>query len=197
MKNKTISADGHVFKKHRGMEYRALIVELVKLLEPKVYVEVGTQKGYTFNYIATMSLIQRAIAIDTVMQASVLNTDKTELYGMTTKDWAKKWSLEPKEFIDFLLIDADHEKKAVLQDLDIMLPFVRTGSGLIFLHDTHPNAEYLISPGYCNNAWEAARFIFKNRKYKNLEVVTFPGPYAGLSIVRKAPQHLNWRDKKK
>jgi len=38
---------------------------------------------------------------------------------------------------------------------------------------------------YCSNAWEAAYEIRTSEKYKSFEIVTLPGPWAGLSIIRK------------
>jgi cephalosporin hydroxylase len=186
----------HTFQKHKEMEYKNVLIQLGKLLEPKVYVEVGTQKGATFNAIVReLGSLEKAIGIDIKILPSVVSEKQrnhVQLFEGTSEDFVA--TLESKDrFIDFLFIDADHSKDSVLKDFNTLSPFVHIGSGLVFFHDTHPTRQYLLHPGYCNNAWEAARTIFKNSKYRNWEIVTLPGPYGGLSIARNAPKHLNWK----
>lgn len=174
-------------KKYKNQEFRELMLELVKLFEPHTYVEVGVQRGFTFNVIAPK--VKRAVAVDINDMACIRRAANVETCQMTSSAFALIW----EDPIDLLFIDADHRKECVLRDVDNLAPFVREGTGLILLHDTHPVAEHLISDRYCSNAWEAARAIRKMRKYAGLEIVTLPGPYAGLSIIRKAKKHLAWK----
>ncbi len=168
-------------------EHRELIAELIRLFEYETYVELGIRKAQTFNMIAP--LVKRAVAVDNVDWGRIIDRPNVEKFIMTSEEFSKVW----KDPIDLLFIDADHAKQAVLSDVDRISPFVREGTGLILLHDTYPIAEHLLAPGYCNNAWEAAWTIRRSPKYKDFEIVTLPGPYAGLSIIRKAPRHLCWR----
>ena len=96
--------------------------------------------------------------------------------------------------IDFLFIDAFHEKKQVLKDFDNFSKFVREGTGIIFMHDTHPSDEKHCGSGYCYTAWQAAWHIRKNYS-ENFEIVTIPFPTTGLSILRKSSKQLAWRNK--
>jgi len=185
---------------YKEMEFVDILVTLAKLLQPKIYVELGTKRGYTINQMALVC--QRAIGVDPVGLAptrpNIIPIKSTSLeYAATLKGQG--------EMIDFLFIDADHRKEAVLADFDAFFPYVRSGTGLIFLHDTHPVNESLLSDGYCSNAWEAAEFLLDNLindtrsvtgTYYKYELVTIPGPWAGLTIIRKLGKyHLAWATK--
>ena len=174
-------------KTYKNMEFREFICELIRLFEPHTYVEMGVQKGYTFNMVSPM--VKRAVAVDINDMISIITRPNVETCRMTSLEFAKQWT-DP---IDLLFIDANHRKECVLDDFDALNGFVREGSGLILLHDTHPAAEHLLSDRFCSNAWEAAWEIRKKRKYADFEIMTLPGPYAGLSIIRKAKRHLAWR----
>lgn len=173
-------------KRYRYQEFRDVMVELVKLFQPHTYVEVGIQRGYTLSALAP--LVKRAVGVD-VKDFPAPELPHVEKYVMTSAEFAEGW----QDPIDLLFIDADHQKKAVLADFDALAPLVREGTGLIMLHDTHPINESLLSDRYCSNAWEAARAIHRNKKYQDIEIVTLPGPWAGLSICRKAKKHLAWK----
>jgi predicted O-methyltransferase YrrM len=174
-------------KRYRQNEFPGLIATLTVLLEPNTYVEVGVQRAYTFNQIAPW--VKRAVAVDINPMPSVMQRENVEEYVMPSLEFAKVW----KDPIDFLLIDADHQKDAVLADFDALSPFVRPGTGMIFLHDTHPVTPELIAPGYCHSAWEAANEIRWSDRYRiDFEIVTIPGPWAGLSIIRKSRSQLSW-----
>lgn len=172
----------------RHMEFRDLIIQLVRLHQPKTYVEVGVQKGYTFNTIAPM--VKRAIAVDVKIQKSIITRDGIEHYEMPSSEFMKQW----KDPIDLLFIDGDHRKETVIADFDGLSTFVPT-TGLILLHDTGPVCEKLLDDSYCSNAWEAAQEISQNKeKYGQFEICTLNFPWAGLSIIRKIGKHyLYWR----
>ncbi len=179
-------------KTYRHMEFVPLILELITLYEPEVYVEVGTQKGYTFNQIAQMPQIKKAVAVDIKIEKTVLKSRyKTEHYEMTSTQFAEMW----RDPIDLLFIDGDHRWESVLEDFRALSKCVPSGHGLILLHDTHPATENLTEEGYCFNAWRAAAEIHESTEFRDFEIVTLPGPYAGLSIIRKVDKgHLAWRE---
>lgn len=172
--------------KWKHTEFRELMAELVRLYQPHTYVEIGVQHGYIFNAISP--LVKRAVAVDINPMDRIVSRANVETHQLPSLEFAGRW----KEPIDLLFIDADHVKESVIADFDAMLPHVRECTGLILLHDTYPVQESLLSPRYCNNAWEAARMIHMAKKYRNIEAVTLPGPWAGLTICRKAPKHLGW-----
>jgi len=175
----------YTFQNHKQNEFVQLMIELVKLYEPETYCEVGLQYGYTFNQIAP--LVKRAVGVDIAISKRIKRRKNMELFEMSSAEFAKIW----KDGIDLLFIDADHSRDAVLEDVRNLSIFVPECHGLILLHDTHPNAPHLLNPGRCNDAWRAARYI--HEVLVEFEIVTLPGPHAGLSILRKSyHRHLTW-----
>jgi len=182
---------------YRQMEYRDLLVMLAKMFRPKVYVELGVKSCYTFN--AMLPYVDEAYGVD-INPVAKSNYPESQFttwhhHQMSTKEFVKYWGQEYKsKWIDFLFIDADHRKEAVLFDFYNFASFVRPFTGLIFLHDTFPIKKELLADGYCSNAWKAANTIHK--KVIDFEIVTLPGPWAGLSIIRSIPNQLHgWMDK--
>lgn len=173
-------------EKYKNMEYVNLFKELINLLQPKVYVELGIRRGYTFNQISP--LVEKAIGIDITIRDTVIRAPNVELLEMTTDEASRIWEIP----IDFLFIDACHEADQVRRDLIQFSRFVKEGTGIIAMHDTHPICEELLSPDKCHNAWEAAWEIRKDMS-KQFEIFTIPGPFAGLSLLRKTKKHLSWR----
>ena len=175
----------------RRQEFRDLILELVLLFKPDTYCEIGIRKGYVFNTIAPH--VKRAVAVDKDPFKGINKKKNTIHFQEDSSDFAKKWAEQEDTRIDMLFIDADHRCEKVLEDLGAMHDFVPEHTGLILLHDTYPIRPQLLADGRCSNAWEAAKFIRK--ELGNIyEIVTLPGPQAGLSIIRKAKTH-GWMDK--
>jgi hypothetical protein len=176
----------------KNTDVTSLIVELVKLLKPHTYVELGVKWGYTFNQIAP--LVSRAVAVDQAGCRGIIRRSNVELSDFSTDDFAKLWA-EQGDPIDFLFIDACHEKEQVLKDFNNFFRYVTPGTGIICLHDTYPIKKELAVEGYCGSAWEAAKEIRNNSLYnRHCEIVTIPGPWFGMSIIRKieANKHFGW-----
>ncbi len=174
------------------MEYQNLLCELARLLKPEVYVELGVRDGDTFNSLSP--LVKRAIAVDIKPMPKVVRRPHVQLLQMYTSEAAIKLAGQKDfSFIDFLFIDACHEKFSVLSDFRSFAPFVREGTGLIFLHDTHPVNKKLLSSKRCHNAWEAAWEI-RQMYHDTFEIVTLPGPRAGLSVLRRSRTQLSWEN---
>jgi hypothetical protein len=174
-------------QRYKQTEFATLLKEFVYYIEVETYMEIGIRTGYMFNQISP--LVKRAIGCDIKPMPGVAQHPNVELYHMPSTELAKIW----KDPIDLLFIDADHKKESVLRDFDLFSPYVREYIGVIALHDTYPRFVELTSDKFCNSAWEAAVEIKTNQKYKDFEIFTIPGPYAGLSLIRKAPNHLHWR----
>lgn len=180
-------------KKYRNMEFRGLLLELAKLLEPDVYVEIGVQKGYTLKEMA--KVVGRAIAVDINTLDHIPDLPNVEKYQGSSADFGAFWGIHG-ELADFAFIDADHSFEQVMKDFWMVADFIRPHTGLIFLHDTFPVTEHLLGEGYCNDAWKAAKMIHRSRTTcHKFEIVTIPGPWAGLSIIRKVEKTHGWMDK--
>lgn len=172
--------------KYKNTEFVDLFKELIKLLQPHTYVEIGIRKGYTFNQISP--LVKRAVGIDIEIRDSIIKLPNVELLKMTSDEASVIW----EDPIDFLFIDACHEKFQVLRDFENFYKFVREGTGIIAMHDTHPVCEELLSNDKCSNAWEAAWHI-REFMWKDFEMFTIPGPFAGLTLLRKTRKQLSWK----
>jgi len=195
-------------------EHKPLIVELAKLFKPKVYVELGVGTGYVFNTIFPY--------VKNYMFGVDINLDKyksmydecpphmpgeyikkenqyyksVQVIQRSTDEAAKLW---PRNLaIDLLFIDADHSADQVRKDFITWSKFVTPGTGLILLHDTYPCGPKYLNPGYCNDAWRVADLIWgiESEDDYDYEIVTLPGPRAGLSIIRKRGEHhLHWMER--
>lgn len=181
-------------------EHKPLIVELARLFKPKVYVELGIATGYVFN--AVMPYVQNyAFGCDIDLskfkglRAFHIDEKSSQVFETSTQNAAKFW---PRNLtIDLLYIDADHSYEAVTQDFLTWSKFVTPGTGLILLHDTYPCGPKYLKPGYCNDAWKVADLIWgvESEDDFDYEIVTLPGPRAGLSIIRKRGKyHLHWME---
>lgn len=178
--------------KYRNMEFRGLIGELMILFQPKSYLELGVKNGYTFNVLSP--LVNNAYAVDIKQQKSVIINPNVEFFECSTAKFFENFS-HRKEKIDFIFIDADHKKESVICDIAIAKDLVTPFTGLIFAHDTFPINEELTSQGRCHNAWEAIRDIKQYCQQWELEILTLPGPWAGLTIIRYTPENkYGWMD---
>lgn len=170
---------------NKKQEYKDFVTELAKLFRPNVYVEIGARFGYTFNSAAPFC--GKAIAVDPV--SCVTLSDNVEQYKITSTAFiavAENAGLK----IDMLFIDGDHSSKQVMNDFIEIGKFVVPETGLILLHDTFPVNSDLLSNTRCGDAWKVAREI--RSFFPSFEIVTLPGPWAGLSIIRKLdPLKLN------
>lgn len=150
------------------------------------YVELGIYKGHTFNKVAP--LCERAVGCDIRIRSSVLRAENVELYEMTTREFAQQWH-DP---IDFLFIDANHDYECAKADFDAFAPLVRPRLGIIALHDTFPSGRYAKRLPRARSWWMIADEIHRSPEYAEYEIVTLPMSNCGLSLVRRAPTHLDW-----
>ena len=182
-------------KKFRHQEFFPLMKFLVEMYEPDSYLEIGVQKGYTLLQMA--SLVPAVTGVDPAPLVKGKLPENVTIFKGLSKEYYESVAGEGKQF-DLILIDGDHESHAVLYDIGNCVKLLKPYTGLLLLHDTYPGSPELATPGYCHDAWAAARTIHKLRKYNRmLEIVTLPGPYAGMSIVRYVPdgKHLHWEER--
>lgn len=168
-----------------------ILLSICKEFKPNLYVELGVRTGITISEIAKYA--NRAIGID--INLDKINMDlisnNIELIKCSTLDYVEKIK-HLGEFIDVLFIDADHSCDAVLKDFESYFPFVKSGTGLIFLYDTHPIKKRLLDRNLCNDAYKAAE-ILKKRTSEKYEICTLPGPVSGITIIRKLNEkYVSW-----
>lgn len=167
------------------------IVNLVSLIRPKVYVELGLYHCALFNRILPFADQLVGVDISTDAGNYMQNSPKTRFFNGTTQEYAKELAVNPLE-IDMLFIDADHSKEAVLQDFKDFFLYV-VPHGLILLHDTHPGNEQMIQPEWCGTAYLAIDELLREVG-SSYELMTIPlSP--GLTICRKRQLQLSWQEK--
>jgi predicted O-methyltransferase YrrM len=163
------------------------IVELAKVLQPHLYVELGIYRCELFNRIIPYA--EQLIGVDIRQEAGAAMqlSAKARFVQATTADFARELHANPLT-IDLLFIDADHSREAVLRDFHNFFPFV-AAHGLILFHDTHPSPE-LLQPGYCGTAYQAIEALTQDTSCYELATI----PVApGLTICRKRQTQLSWQ----
>ena len=172
----------------RNCDVTSLIVELVKLYKPRVYLEIGTQKGYTFTRVAP--LVEEAHAVDVKIQKAVRRVPNATVHECDSDTFFK--AMPEGDWFDMVFIDGDHAMEQVLRDAYNALDVVRPGTGLVLIHDTYPITPELAVEGRCGNAWKAARHLWLTDG--GYECLTLPGPAYGVTILRKCSGHFGNSD---
>lgn len=164
-------------------------VELIALYtKPQIYVELGAFQCSTFNIVAK-HVTEWSYAVDIGNFSIHMESDsRRSFYTMSTEKFSKFWSRAIGKQIDLIFIDASHQKESVIEDVNNFLPFLRTTTGLMLLHDTWPLNKAQTHPGYSGDGYLAIKEI---KKISGCEVLTIPIPY-GITIIRKMGD--DWRD---
>lgn len=174
----------------RMNEFRPIMIKIVELFNFHTYVELGIRGGYTFNSIAP--LVKKAVAVELKGRnlRGVYKEKNAMHLALSTDQAAEVWKEFGGDPIDFLFIDADHTYEQAKKDFNNWSKFL-SPCGIIALHDTYPPSKKLNT--YCT-VWKLAREIHRSDEYKDWEIFTFPGTWVGLSLVRRATNHLHWKD---
>lgn len=171
-------------------EYTEFVIALVNLLKVDTYVEAELKWNGPLNDVRQH--VRRAIGIDPRFRSATRNNE--EIFGMSIRSYVETLNeRKAGEFIDLLFLDAGRSFDEAMTELMILSPYVKTGKGLILVHNTHPIAKELTMAACCGEVWKVARTLHESTTYSQYyEIVTLPGPCTGLSIIRKAPYHLTW-----
>ena len=168
----------------KNNDVTSLILELVRLYKPKLYMEIGTQKGYTFCKVAP--LVNKAVAVDTKIYPAVRLAGVNVLCWEETSDmFFARLDICPENQLDMVFIDGCHDAIQVCSDVVNSIKHVTPGTGLILVHDTYPVDSRLEKPDRCGGAWKAIKQLKVSKYAPELEILTLPGPYYGLTIIRK------------
>ena len=159
-------------------------IGIAKMIEARVYVELGVRDGQTINEM--VKVVPHVIGVDISKNYSHLYDKRVDFRHMTTDEFAKLWN-DP---IDMLFIDADHSHTSSYNDFLNYKDKIRN-DGIILLHDTCPRNQDMCKPSSCHNTWMTAVKIKKDHSHE-CEIVTIPDG-CGLSIVRmNRGKHLIW-----
>jgi len=100
----------------------------------KVIAEIGVDKGETTKYVLEHCNLDKYVLVDISFNEKLkeeLKGDFIEIKKMTSIEASKFYN---DETFDLVFIDADHQFKSVIEDIEAWLPKVRTG-GIICGHD--------------------------------------------------------------
>lgn len=148
------------------------IFDIVKLLQPQSYLELGLYVGETFDRICT--IVSKCVGVD--IKDVRENKGHGHFYQMTTDEF---FSVNRDTF-DVIFIDADHRYESVYTDLKSSLEILNH-SGTIFLHDTDPIDKSYYDSGYCGDAYK----ILDDVHDLDLDAVTFPIAEEGVTVIRR------------
>ena len=153
--------------------YREIISFFVNRFNYTSYLELGVRDSdNTFNHINC----KVKIGVD-------MNNSCSPTYCMTTDEYFE--TVGNNQTWDIIFIDASHEKEQVLRDFENSLKRLNK-NGTIIMDDINPNEPFLLSPTYCDNAWEAFAELGKR---SDLEMHAITPSYAGYVRLGKQKPH--------
>ncbi len=161
-----------------------IIKSIIESCGYKTYLELGVYDGQ--NFLQCSQSCDFAVAVDVKIPDILRSqTDKRRSFQCTTEEFFTKQIgalYSEHQTFDAIFIDACHDYQFVLNDLEESWRLL-SDYGTIFLHDTSPEEERLLDPGYCGDAWK----IHKNLSSGSIPInfVTLPCAEAGLTLVTK------------
>jgi hypothetical protein len=157
------------------MKYRFDVIQyLIDTFGYERYLELGCRQAHKQGVISVEHIQCKhkdSVDINSNGNNYVMTTDK---FFETTPDTQK---------YDIIFIDADHEKNAVLRDIENALLRLNDG-GTIICHDINPPTEQHLQPRFCNNCWETWAHL-RSTRY-DLEMYAVDVDMVG--VIRKGSQ---------
>jgi hypothetical protein len=124
------------------IRYHEIINFFIQKFNYTTYLELGVRDvSNTFNHIIT-----------TEKEGVDINPNCGPTHCMYTDEFFK--TVGNNKTWDIIFIDASHEKNQVLRDFDNALARLNE-NGTIIMDDINPTEPFLLSPTFCDNAWEA------------------------------------------
>lgn len=121
------------------VEFGRTLYQMVLDMKPELILEIGTGRGYSTSWfmIALEETKKgKIITVDKherhpyVWERLNLSTKKLDFKNMTSQEFFKDFDRAP----DIVLLDSEHYTKAVVSDLDKVMPLMKKG-GVILVHD--------------------------------------------------------------
>ena len=152
-----------------------MIVQIVKSINCKNYLELGVYDGATLEKVSTV--VPSVIGVDIIDFRK--NKNIGEFHQTTTQNFLNNFN----EIVDVIFIDADHSFEAVKLDFKASLKNLNE-FGIIILHDTDPISEKYIAREHCEDSYKIIDWL--KTEYPDMDVFTFPISEAGLTIVKRS-----------
>lgn len=151
------------------------IFELCKQVNCKSYLELGLWDG---KLLEKMSTISSVIGVDIKDEFNLVGRFGDRFFKGTTDEF---FAANRRTF-DVIFIDADHSFPSVKKDFVASLKILNP-MGIIALHDTNPDSQHLIDPGYCGDAYKMNRYLAET--WPDLDKLTLEISEAGLTLVKR------------
>jgi len=152
-----------------------LIVQLVKSVNCRTYLELGIYDGSTLARVG--ETVPRVIGVD--IKDLRINKNIGEFHLSTTQDFLQSFN----DMVDVIFIDADHSFESVREDFESALKLLNE-FGIIILHDTDPISEKYLDKGYCGDSYKMLDWLEDN--HPEMSVITLPISEAGLTIIKRS-----------
>ena len=160
------------------MHHSTFIGYLASIYKPKIYVELGLYEGETLSKVRPHAEIVYGIDMKSNQQLESLKKyNNVNIIYSSTDIFFESFDKN----IDMAFIDADHCIESCKKDLENVLKRLNPG-GVILLHDTDPESDKLIDPGFCGDSYKIVDILENNL---DVNITTFPISNAGLSIVTR------------
>ena len=135
------------------MHHSDFVAILANIYKPKVYVELGLYTGETL--LKAQPYIIKGYGVDMKSNPSLeqlKQNSNLEIIYTSTNLFFENFN----EGIDMAFIDADHCYESALTDFENVYRRLNPG-GIILLHDTDPESNHLIDPGYCGDSYKIVK----------------------------------------
>jgi tetratricopeptide (TPR) repeat protein len=167
-----------------GEPYVAWLDRLHQLLQPRVYLEIGVEKGRTLGLARPPT---RAVGVDPQPDISVRFRTETHVYAETSDAFFVRSDLHSilGGPVDFAFIDGMHVFQQALRDFINIEALCHRGA-VIALHDTYPLDEITQRPErhcrfYSGDVWKTVACLRELRP--DLQIQTIATPWTGLTII--------------
>ena len=137
------------------------LINCVKNIKEKSYLELGIYKGITFGTVEA----KRKVSVDLHQPA---------MFQMLTDDYFAQ--LDPNEKFDAIYIDANHNFDFVVRDFNNSVEHLNK-DGIIFVHDLVPPTIKDTVPEICEDGFKLLCWAFD----EDIEFYTLDGDY-GLTV---------------
>ncbi len=170
----------------RGSKWHLdFVVQMVRLLKPRNYLEVGVYHAGLFNRV--LPHVERATAIDLNIESKkfIARSSKVNFIHADSKFF---WESYTGDKFDFIFIDGNHSKESVRSDFEGAISLLEW-EGILMLHDTYPADLEATSIDRCDDGYLAIQELSLDKT--NYEFVTIP-VHPGITIVRKRRKQVPW-----
>lgn len=156
--------------------YSGNIINLIKDIENKTYLELGIADNQNYNGI----LSQNKQSVDTNGRAT---------FNGTTDDFFT--NIDPATIFDIIFIDANHDYDYVVRDFNNSVKHCKEW---LAIHDMIPPTLYHTHHTQCSDSYKILYYIIKERSDITWFALKDP-MYVGLTFVKMPAEQLNPNDK--